>query len=351
MQRLLTRHIHVPRLEISVNDPSQEERLMRARDYVIRTAIPTVDDYILAPFAQALKDEVFAKAKREHGRNEHGILNDASDKRHEFEGIAITASAGPAISTPYEQVLDDMQSILRHAKGRKRRGREHVNASGLRANLLDVVDQNSTTYNRLETRLESAPELDVKELVVKLDKREYETPSQKTAQEYVGARSLRGNLVAFVNAVEKELQTKYAVPAQGAEINQELSDGSAVRYLFYPKTTTEHSEVFRGVVGQKTGKTSSSNGDLDILVACAFKGDYEHAQGKIRVHTDSSRGVGTTTITRTLKSGDDVRTYGVLKHNGVYVAIEDVKTTLDRLHESKSTTGLQLKVDFFPSYK
>lgn len=350
MQRVLTRKISLPQLEVNVNDALQEEKLIRARDYVLRTAIPALDDYIIAPFSGALKESMRVQATNNFGVNERGILNGAVEQRLEFGKIAFAVSAGPSVSVAYEQVIADMRQILRTAHGRKSKGVEHAGVHSLRAEFQESADNNSTAYNRLDARLELAPETNAKSLLLKLDKVQYGVASEKNAIEYVQAKSLRANLAEFVSQVERELNTKYC-GEETREVNQELQDESAVRYLFFPKTTTEYAEVYRGLVGQKTGKPSSSTGDLDILDQLAFQKDYNYAQGKLSVATAKKHGTGTTTIIRHVKGGDDVREYRVVKHCGVHVAIEDVAKTLEQLCKAKSTTATQLKVDFFPAYK
>ena len=58
-----------------------------------------------------------------------------------------------------------------------------------------------------------------------------------------------------------------------------LRDMSAVRYLFYPKHSTEYGKIYSGLVGKETKNITRTTGDLDILEELAFKEPYKYIRG------------------------------------------------------------------------
>ena len=80
MQRTNTRLIKLPTLLVAgqnynEDSDSAEELNVKAMDYVRRTAISTLDDFVITPFSDALKNKTFEEAKQNVGVDAHGILN------------------------------------------------------------------------------------------------------------------------------------------------------------------------------------------------------------------------------------------------------------------------------------
>jgi len=353
MKRLLTRKVVVPQVEIDAM--KNEEALVRARDYVLRTAIPTLDQYVLEPFAGAVKEKVFRKAKQEHGLNQQGILNGATSETLTFGELVLDACAKPGVSTAYEKVITQAEGWLRAAARSKRERHEGVtyrSVEELKELLTDWKDDRSEAYNRKEMRVTGSPTIVLNELTVRLDKSQYARPSEKAAGEFAKARAVKGQLELYVRSFEEALAKAYRVPKKGKDFQQELEDGSAVRYLFFPKTSVEYSKVFESLVGQSTQKVSSSTGDLDVLAQCAFQPDYAYAQGKIAVSTTEENGIGIVRIARSNQNGGSTHSYRVRrKEDGLYVAVKDVQVALADVMKQKSETSMPLKVDYFPSFK
>ena len=79
MQRTNTRLIKLPSLLIpAVNytgdSDSAEELNVKAYDYVRRTAVPTLEDYVITTFGDALKEKTFNEAVQKYGVDAKGIL-------------------------------------------------------------------------------------------------------------------------------------------------------------------------------------------------------------------------------------------------------------------------------------
>ncbi|MBU1201769.1 MAG: hypothetical protein KKF46_01205 [Nanoarchaeota archaeon] len=138
-----------------------------------------------------------------------------------------------------------------------------------------------------------------------------------------------------------------------------MSDESAVRYLFFPRPSTEHGKIYSGLVGRKTKGIAGSNGDLDILKELAFKESYESMKGgagiRVATKTTDKSAKGETKIVRISKDGaQEERVYPVFDNEGkVYVRVGNVLDTLGMLTQRHTSTPTQLKIDLFaapPTY-
>jgi len=225
--------------------------------------------------------------------------------------------------------------------------------------------ENSIRFNRQDLAVKD-PATDeklpldegIEEMRVYLELQRFANVNAKNSDGFHDARSLRSRIESFLGTFEQGILTRYDVSPTGLEKSQafdyELSDGSAVRYLFFPRPSTEHGKIYSGLVGRKTKGVAGSNGDLDILKELAFKESYESMKGGagIRVATetkDKGGKQGVTKITRLSKDGtEEVRAYPVFDNEGkVYVRAENVLDTLGMLTQRYTSTPTQLKVDLF----
>lgn len=382
MKRTNSRIIKLPsivetggELATGLSPEEVEELNARSFDYGRRTANPTLDDYVIEPFSTAFKEKAFTEAVREVGLDSEGILNGRYSTDRLLNGRKFVVSAYPTTRTSYETVLSLTKSfldtVIADSKvGVTREGSRKVDTDAyiFIEYLLDemnrFVSENSTRFNRQDLAVNDSEtdkklQLDekVEEMRVYLELKRFAKINAKNADGFHDARSLRSRINSFLVVFEQGIINRYGVSPAGLEESQafdyELSDGSAVRYLFFPRPSTEHGKIYSGLVGRETKNIVASNGDLDILKELAFKEPYEYIRGgsgvRVATETKDKSAKGKTEIVRVSKDGaEDVRVYPVFDNDGkVYVRVESVLDTLRIITKQFSSTSTQLKVDLF----
>lgn len=359
-----------------------EELNARSYDYGKRTAIPTLYDYVIEPFNTTFKERVFTEAVKKVGLNPNGILNDNYSIDEVFNDKKFFAIAYPTQTSKYGVVLslikDFLGTVIKdNIAGVSREGVRKIenNAYIFVDYLLEGVDrfknENTTRFNKKDLKLKD-PKTD-KELPLdeKIEKmrvyfglKRFSNINAKTADGFYDTSSLKSRIVSFLEAFEQKVIKRFGVSSEGLEESQafdyELSDGSAIRYLFFPRPSTEHGEIYSGLVGKETKNIARSTGDLDIVKELAFKKMYEYIRGGkgVRVTTeltDKAGKKGKIKILRLSKDGtQEERIYSVFNSKGrPYVKVNDILDTLEMLTKQHTTDPTKLKIDLFaapPAY-
>ena len=368
MKKTNNRTIHLPMIGLD------EETNARSLDYARRTARPTLEQYIMEPFSGAWSDRLYAKAEQKGGVDEGGILQDQYDEDVVFGDKKVRAVMFPRSRTAYEKVLSTFSHDLGKAAADNevRRWREGVRRGENQPYLLldtalgdleGLVQKNKGWYNTtiisiLDPQTGEKVPLDeeIVSLPVALDMKRLARINHANADTFHGARSLYARIAAFENEFERQTMELYDIPKKGLQESQEvdydLRDDSAVRYLFFPKNHLEHGEVYAGLVGQGTKNIATSTGDLTIIKSLAFGDEYTFKRGRygIHVYTQPAPGGGLLTIERFLGEKDDQRQYSLLRvDDKVYVGIANIIKTIDHLRQIHTNNDTQLKIDFFAS--
>jgi hypothetical protein len=388
MKRTNSRIIKLPsivkaggELATGLSPEEVEELNARSFDYGRRTAIPTLDDYVIEPFSTAFEERVFTEAVREVGLDSEGILNRRYSTDHLLNDKKFVVSVYPTTRPSYETVLSLTKSFLDTVIADSKAGVTREGSRKIDADtyifieyLLNEMDrfrsENSSRSNKPylavkdpKTNKEFPLDTEIKEMCVYLELARFANINAKNADGFHDARSLKSRIELFLSVFEQGIINRYGVSPTGLGESQafdyELSDGSAVRYLFYPKPSTEYGEIYSRLVGRKTKNITASNGDLDILKELAFKDPYEYMRegAGIRVSTETTdkSAKGKTKIVRLSKDGSqEERVYPVFDNEGkVYVRVGNVLDTLGMLTQQHTSTPTKLKIDLFaapPAY-
>ncbi len=362
-------------LATGLSSEEVEELDARSFDYGRRTAKPTLDEYVIGPFSTALKEEAFTEAVREVGLDSEGILKGAYSTDNLLNGKKFVVSVYPTSSTSYETVLSSTRGFLDTViadseTGVTREGSRKVDTDAyiFIEYLLTEMDrfrtENSTRFNKQDLAVKD-PKTDeklpldekIEEMCVYLELKRFANLNPKNADGFHDARSLRSRIESFLRVFEQGIIDRYGISPVGLGESQafdyELGDGSAVRYLFFPRPSTEYGKIYSGLVGRETKNIAASNGDLDILRELAFKTSYGYMRGGagIRVSTETAdkSAEAKTKIVRLSKDGtQEERVYPVFDSKGkVYARVGNVLDTLGMLTQRHTSTPTQLKIDFF----
>ena len=329
------------------------ERNARTYDYTRRGALRTLDDFIIAPFQETLFDALSKEAQVDA----KGIVQKICEKSWILGDKRLVAKVAPSKRTEYEAVLSDFAGAL---NGDRIRGMnyEKVNSYLDHINALASHHSNLCNQRRLELQTLDGKKLEldpsITELVVYLDPQRVKYPSELNGETFYKAKSLAARLEGIRKNFEEETQAQEGIPAKDLpeqrEIDYELSDGSAVRFLFYKRGTTEYAKVFDGLAGPFDKKISSGTGDLVIAQALGFKAPYSATFGKsnIKVRTDIPKeGPATLVITRSYDGEIHERIYRIVEEEKILVSTEDVQANLTALLERYKDNSTQIKVDFY----
>jgi hypothetical protein len=355
-------------------DPEEENA--RSYDYVRRTAIPTLRDYIIDPFSTAFKERAFNEAVGRVGLNSDGILNKRYSIKEVINGKKFAVTVYPLLRPSYEDILSGFEGFLDCVKsdteaGVAREGVEKIDNAVyvLVEYLMNVMkrfrSENLIIYNKKdlaikdpETNKKLPLDTEIEEMRVYLKPERYREINRKNADEYYDATSLESCLNLFLKTYEQRIMERYSIPSERLEKSQEfdyeLSDGSGLRYFFFSKPSIKYGKIYSGLIGRKTKNITANTGDLDILKELAFEEPYEYIRGEagVRVTTDEVGKIGKTKILRLSKDGtQEERMYSVFNsEDGVYVGVGDVSDTLEMLIQRHSSTPTQVKIDFFPAH-
>lgn len=388
MQRTNSRIIKLPLiveasgdLAVGLNRAQIEELNARSNDYGRRTAIPTLDDYVIDPFSTAFKERVFNEAVKVVGLDSNGILNGRHSIEELFNGKKFVASAYPTQTSEYQFVLsltkDFLDTVIAdNTTGVSREGIRKVDEHAyiFIKYILDEMErfrsENSTKFNRKDLSVKD-PATDktfpldekIEEMRVYLELQRFAQINPENSDGFHYARSLRTRINSFLSDFERREMEKHGIPTLGLKesqsIDYQLSDESAVRYLFFPKPSTEYGQIYSGLVGRETKNIARSNGDLDIIRELAFKVPYEYIRGgagvRVITETDKTAKKGKIKILRISKDGvQEERSYSVFNNEGkLYVMVGDVLEALRILTQKHTEVPTQVKIDFFaapPSY-
>lgn len=389
MQRTNPRLISLPvivdkghKLAIGLSQSQIEELNARSVDYGRRTAVPTLDDYVLEPFSTTFKERVFAEAVKTVGLNPEGILNDKHSIDELINGKKFVARAYPTYTSQYEVILsltkDFLNSVIAdNVAGVTREGirKVDVDAYIFIGYFLDEINrfkgENTTRFNKRDLTVKDPAtdevyplDEEIGKMLVYLDLKRFAKINPENADGFHDAKSLQNRIQLFLKDFKGIIMKRYSISPTGLKerqaVDYELSDGSAVRYLFSPELSTEHGQIYSGLVGRETKNIAASNGDLDILKELAFKDPYEFLRGEagLRVATDITDKVGKkgiVKITRLYKDGSEqVRAYSVFGSEGrLYIKVNDIMHAMQILTQQHTSIPTQLKIDFFaapPSY-
>jgi len=390
MKRTNSRLIKLPsivevggELATGLSPEGVEELNARSYDYGRRTANPTLDDYVIEPFSSAFKERAFTEAVKVVGLDPEGILNGGGHSIEQlFNGRKFVVKAYGTTSTSYETVLSRVRDFLDTIIADSGAGVVREGSRKIGADVYIFIDyllnemnrfkkENSSRFNRKDLQIKDPAsdkklpfDEEIEEMRVYLELLRFANINEKNADGFYAAQSLRSRVVSFLKSFEQSIMNRYGIRPTGLKQSQpfdyELSDGTAVRYLFFPNPSTEYGNIYSGLVGRETKNIAASNGDLDILRELAFKAPYQFIRGGagIRIDTettDKSTARGITKIVRLSKDGaQEERVYPVFNNEGkVYVRVGNVLDTLQKLTQLFSSIPTQLKVDLFaapPAY-
>jgi hypothetical protein len=374
MKRTNMRTIRLPQLIDAPEDEETDEANVRAYNYAVRTAAPTLDDYVISPFKKSLNQEALSEAEANVGTDENGLLKD----RHTYETVIgsyrfeITSTPTPrssysavlaGISLFLDTIISDSNSGVVREGVRRVTGTPYVYVDYVIDEATRLKEENTTVFNRQATTVkhhetgDSVPlDESIEGMDVYLDFERYSRTNNKNADEFHKARSLLARIAGFKKEFENQVKENYAIDIQEIDVPEaydyELSDGTAVRYLFYKKTAPDHGKIFSGIIGKTTKNIAGSTGDLDILRELAFHDAYDYSRGGsgIIVRTEEDRGNrGAMRIIRTgTRRDNDERVYDVYYNAGrIYVSANSLMENIKLLNEHYTTEGLELKIDFF----
>ena len=360
----------VPQLRTDGSDASEEYNA-RAFNWVRRTASPTLDEYVLTPFETAMKDAVLKEAHRSEKSSDADYLQGRHTKRWDLAGVSFQAAAYRHSSIAHETVYGRLQTFLQDCVEdnldtvhrefvRKTKRGPHVSA-------LYVLDShalwrqaNTKVYNKGDLQVfETGTEKTHKgveapcELVVALDSSRFSKLNEANAETYLRARALGKQLDGFVRDFTTRVRERHGVSVTKGEheVDYALADGSAVRYLFFPKdTSVSYGKMLDSLMKPAEGQNFvASTGDLELLWHLGFKEPYSiGGRGKLDVSTEALKyHLGTCTLDRAEKG--QVR-YSVFDnaHKGVYVQARGLLGRMADLRKADHTEDTQMKVDFFP---
>ncbi|MFH1916976.1 MAG: hypothetical protein ABIJ21_06975 [Nanoarchaeota archaeon] len=352
---------------------TDEEENLRGYDYARRTAMPTLEEYVLAPFEGALKDAAFQKARETVGVDGEGVLLGRHEVVHTLEGKHFVIVAYGNKRSANEPVIGGLIGFLQtivddNFQGVNREGVRKVDDSAFvfREYFLGELDrlreENTTSFNRTDLSVKDPAtgkraQLDeVSRLQVYLDLNRYGRINPENTKAYLAAQSLRGALSGYMKSYEADARLRFGIPDKDLETSQEydfeIADGSAVRFLFFPRKSIEYGSVLDGLVGMSTKNIAGSTGDLDIIGILAFGPDYEYLRGGAGIqvkHEPLSAHTERMVMRRIAKDGTaSDRSYRIFDNEGkVYVAAEDLQAGIEGLLGAHTSVPTQFKIDLF----
>ncbi len=363
----------------SFSEDEIEERNLRSYNYGKRTGIPTLRDYILSPHSTTFKELALAEAIEKYGLDSEGILNNRHEFEKTFDDKKHVASVYPSKRYDWTGVLSEVKSILNNVKSdnidsihrekvRKIDGDTYISVEYILSHMERLkkeyktrINDSSFVVNDAATDKKFSLDKKVKEMRVFFDTQIFKNISQKNANNYYLADSLKSNIASFLKNFEEWARDLYGIKNEGlegrVEEHGELSDGTGVRDLFFPKSTKlSTGDIYKALADydESNKKIVMSTGDLQIIRNLAFKETYEYKRGeaKITVNTGitDKRGKKGETIIKRIKSGvKDVREYQVYNNDGkVYVLVNDMIGILKKLTEKSTPPKTEVKIDFFP---
>jgi len=366
-----------PKKVAGLSKEKTDETNLRSYNFGKRTAIPLLEKYPINSLANALKDMVFQKAIEEVGLDSDGYLDGSFSDFKKFGNRKFFVRTYSYTEYPHESTLSKINGIFGKTvtgnledvdeESIKKLGRTYyIWVDYLINTMEEAKEYKSTRSNRrdlsiidLSTGKKAKLDKTINRMRVYFDKKRYSQLIKANADEHFNAKSLKANTESFLESYEKERMKKFGIPTKGLEedipLDFELTDGSTVSYLFYPKITTKHGEIYKGIVGKTTKDIARSTGDLNIIKELAFKEDYEFLKGGvgITVFADVGKKKGKIRIIRTYKDGKEERkeegTYSILDDdNRIFVKVRDVLKAYEKLKGKYTSDPItHIKIDFF----
>jgi hypothetical protein len=353
-----------------------DEQNVRSCSYIKSTAEPTLTDNILAPFSNTLKEKGFQEAVQEIGIDKDGLLLGQliseqfvhRDMHFKVRSKKVEQSSYEEVITLFEDylltIIEENKKGIRKDGVRKIKEEAYVTIEDMLRALERFKEENKNAFNQNELLFQDdngkkyALDEDIQEMRVYLDLERYARTNNNNADNFLRAKSLAARLSTFRKAFEAGVKKEHGIPDEGLEekiaYDYELSDGSAVRYLFYPQKTISYGNIYKELAVMKEKKAGAKTGDLKIIELLAFKEDYKNLRKNsagltiTTTRDEEHPAQGKITITRTNKTHEpqNTRTYNVFMHkNTIYVCCKDVLTTMEALKKPNNTTNF--KYNFF----
>lgn len=357
-----TRKIRTPQLHTDGSDAS-EELNARMYNWVKRTAVPTLDEYVLDPFETALKEDAMKHALEKEGLKEGEWLRERHIKKWEFPCATFEVAAYRSSSIGHEAVLgqgqkfledcirDNAESVHREFVQKSEEG-PHVSATYILQEFGRWREAYTKFYNKQEIQIDGELPSEIRELSVALDIKRCRVLNEANAHAYLRAKTLKKSLGLFVRDFTEHVRERHGVDAVvGAhEVDYVLSDDSTVRYLFFPKETSVHyGKMIEALTKEPEKNIVASTGDLVILRDLGFKEDYQKkGSGGILVSTQRMTSPYGICILDRLEKGKVSYSVYDNAHKGVYVQARGLLNRMSDLRKVYSSEETQMKVDFFP---
>jgi hypothetical protein len=368
MKRSESRLVRLPQLVLAskVGQETANERNVVAYDYCRRSARPILNDAVIKPFSEAFKNIVFDRAKDQVGLNDEGIIGKKFSHSETLDGIKLVCSVAASSRVSHGAALEQFKMLLERNLTENIDGIRtsdvgegsnglYVSATYLRSELRKLIRNHKSIFTKMDLSLCNPLDEDIDNMRVYLALQRYAAHNPENAHSFHNAKSLDSRLRAFMDEVERRLFKQFGIKmgtGENAAFDYELSDGSGVRYLFYPKSRTDYGKVVARLFAKATKEISRKNGDLDLICDFGFASSSQKMgkRGGIVVTTEQSlEETGKFRITRVYDKDRQEHTYRVMNKDGtVLVRVQDVLDTIKMLEESHTSTSTQLKMDFFP---
>lgn len=368
MKRTNTRNIYVPQLLTDGTDAAEEHNA-RVYNWVKRTALPTLDEYVISPFETVMKEEVMTAAIEAEELGEGAWLRGRHTKRWDLGGVSFQAAAYRHSSIAHEVVLGQTQNFLEDCIAdnavsvhrefvRRTDNGTHVSTDYVLGEIDRWRNVHTKFYNKQEVQIFEpgtektyVPRLEEAVVHVALDTKRFGVVNEANARVYLQAKALDKELGGFVRDFTERIRDRHGVDVVegNLEADYEMTDGASVRYLFFPKETSVQYGKMIDALSARGDTLVASSGDLVLLSDLGFKEAYSiGGRGKLSVRTVRGEdNLGVCTIDRVEKGQV---AYSVLDNadKGVYVSARNVLDRIAGLRSNFSNGATQLKVDFFP---
>ncbi len=365
-----------------------EEMNLLSYNYANSSAISTIDNYVLTPFANSFKQGAITKVMNEHNVNDEGVYKGWSQVSEIIEDKKLVADAGSQTSTGWDAVIAGLKDILDnvvsdnmdkiHQDGvRKIVNETYISVDYIKLVFDRLIKEKSSKGNKVNFTIydpKSDPKKpktfklaeDVTSMAVHLDDKVMREINPKNAYEYVKGEKLKSELNKFLRSFEKWAMSIYGIKTEGLEQSQPkpvtMSDSSRATYLFFPKSERPKAKnVYLALAAYDPEKVEviPKTGDLQVITEHAFNKDVNkdgytkpYYGSTISVSTKGTDKKGTITIHREMKNGDvSQATYKVINNEGkVYVSARDIIGVIEELsNKNGKVPKTNIKIDFFPA--
>ncbi len=350
-----------------------EELNLLSYAYAKRSAIPTLDDYIITPFDDTFKGNVYDEAVKLFGLDRSKILKGDHKISMNYNGILFVARAfrtnAPDLDLVMQTIISELEQAPNDPKYPQVDGKHYLNVSQLLLDMDNLKKDSMKRGDKTEVKLidpatNKGVSLDTKitQLDVPLDSKVFTDLNASNAQKYFLAKSLRKRLSTFGSAFEDWAMKQNGIKGEGLEYSKPipvaLSDGQGARYLFYPKSARPPAgDMYDALAKNETAEIGYGTGDLHILAKLkGFKTEplktKNSACSLLVKYKETGERLGVVSITKiyetkkiTIKTA---RQYHVMEREGVvYAQVADVLQTVLKVSDRLPQT--EVKIDFFPA--